>query len=89
MSEREFLFEYRFDGAVYGLPVVAKDIETARRKVSAMALAIYQGEIYATIPASPRSIWKWLADPIVTCLSGCHTQAENDPTSCVSMANYL
>ncbi len=65
MSEREFLFEYRFDGAVYGLPVVAKDIETARRKVSAMALAIYQGEIYATIPASPRSIWKWLADPIV------------------------
>lgn len=52
MSEREFLFEYRFDGAVYGLPVSAQSIEDARRKVSAMALASYKGEIAATIPAS-------------------------------------
>jgi hypothetical protein len=41
-AEREFLFEYRFDGDVYGLPVQAKDIETARRKVSAMTFALYK-----------------------------------------------
>jgi hypothetical protein len=48
-KEREFLFEYRFDGDVYGLPVQAKDIETARRKLSAMTFALYKGEIAATI----------------------------------------
>jgi hypothetical protein len=57
VSEREFLFEYRFDGDVYGLPVRAKDIETARRKVSAMTFALYKGEIAARISLSPRG---WL-----------------------------
>jgi len=58
VSEREFLFEYRFDGHLYGLPVVAKDVETARRKISAMTFAIYKGELYARIPASvPGSGW--------------------------------
>ena len=50
MSEREFLFEYRFDGDIYGLLVVAKDIETARRKVSAMTFALYRGEVALKIP---------------------------------------
>lgn len=45
MSEREFLFEYRFDGDVYGLPVMAASPEEARRKISAMGLATYKGEI--------------------------------------------
>lgn len=49
-QEREFLFEYRFDGDVYGLPVVAKDIETAERKVGAMVYAHYKGEVAAKIP---------------------------------------
>lgn len=52
MSDREFLFEYRFDGHVYGLPVAARDVATARRKINAMALAMYKGEIHARIPAS-------------------------------------
>jgi hypothetical protein len=60
VREREFLFEYRFDGDVYGLPVVAKDIETARLKISAMTFAIYKGEIAAKIPASPRGLWHWI-----------------------------
>jgi hypothetical protein len=55
VSEREFLFEYRFDGAVYGLPVVAKDVEMARRKISAMSFAIYKGEVATKIPLSPRA----------------------------------
>lgn len=58
MDDRDFLFEYRFDGDVYGMKVVAPDIDTARRKASAMGLAIYKGEIAMTIPASPRGIWR-------------------------------
>lgn len=57
MSDRNFLFEYRFDGDVYGQNVIAPDIETAKRKISAMGLAIYKGEIAATIPIGPPS---WL-----------------------------
>ena len=60
MSEREFLFEYRFDGDVYGLPVVAKDVETARRKIGAMTYAMYKGEVAAKIPLSPRGFLRWL-----------------------------
>jgi hypothetical protein len=58
MSDREFLFEYHFDGSTYGQPVVAPDLETARRKIGAMTFARYKGEIAATIPLSPRSIWR-------------------------------
>lgn len=57
MSDREFLFEYRFDGAVYGQNVVAPDIETARRKISAMGLAVCKGEIAATISLNPQKWW--------------------------------
>jgi hypothetical protein len=60
MRDREFLFEYRFDGDIYGQSVVAPDIDTAKRKISAMSLAIYKGEIAATIHLSPRRWWQWL-----------------------------
>lgn len=60
MSEREFLFEYRFDGDIYGQNVIAPDIDTAKRKISAMGLAVYKGEIAATIPLSPRKWWRRL-----------------------------
>lgn len=60
MSEQEYLFEYRFDGDVYGLPVVAKDRETAERKIGAMVYARYKGEVAAKIPVSPRAWWRWL-----------------------------
>jgi hypothetical protein len=59
VSDRHFLFEYRFDGDIYGQSIVAPDIETARRKVSAMSAAIYKGEIAATIPLNPRW-WRWV-----------------------------
>ncbi|EKS29313.1 hypothetical protein [Afipia felis] len=58
MAERDFLFEYRFDGDIYGMSVRAKDMEHARRKVSAMSFAICKGEIAATIPLSPKSIMR-------------------------------
>ena len=60
MSEREYLFEYRFDGDVYGLPVVAKDRETAERKIGAMVYARYKGEIAATVALRAPGWWRRL-----------------------------
>jgi len=64
MSERKFMFSYRFDGAEYGLDIIANSPEEAKRKLSAMALARYDGEIFATIhvPAGGAILrfWRWL-----------------------------
>ena len=49
MDERKFLFTYRLDGSEYGLDVVAESAAEAKRKVAAMALARYDGEIFATV----------------------------------------
>lgn len=59
-DERKFMFEYRFEGETYGLDIVAKDVDEAKRKLSAMCLARYEGEIFATIPV-PGGNWlrKW------------------------------
>lgn len=48
-KDRKFMFEYRFEGAEYGLDIVAASPEEAKRKLSAMGLARYCGEIHATI----------------------------------------
>lgn len=59
MGEREFLFEYWFEGNAYGLTVVAGSIEEAGRKVRRMSSAEYKGEIAATI-AFKRPRWlRW------------------------------
>lgn len=48
-GDREYLFEYYFEGGCYGLTVVAGSIEDAGRKVRRMSTAEYKGEIAATI----------------------------------------
>ncbi len=60
MADREFLFEYRFDGEVYGLPVQAASLQDARRKIGMMQYAQYKGEVAAVIPLSPRGTWQRL-----------------------------
>jgi hypothetical protein len=60
MTDRQYLFEYYFDGDCYGLTVVAGSIEEAGRKVRRMSSAEYRGEVSAIIPATPRSLWRWL-----------------------------
>ncbi len=50
MSERKFLFNYRYEGADYGLDVVADNPQEAKERVRAMSLARYDGEIFVTIP---------------------------------------
>lgn len=57
-DERKFLFEYRYDGATYGLDIVASSVSEAKGKLSAMGLARYCGEVHATIPVPGG---KWLA----------------------------
>jgi hypothetical protein len=51
MSEgnRRFLFTYRYNGAEYGLDVVAASAREATERVGRKALARYDGEIFATI----------------------------------------
>lgn len=36
MTDKTYLFEYRFDGAVYGLQIAAQNVEQARRKLGMM-----------------------------------------------------
>lgn len=50
MTNRKFLFSYRFEGAEYGFDIPAKDADEAKRRLSALGLARYDGEIFATIP---------------------------------------
>lgn len=60
MTDRKFLFEYRFEGDTYCLDIVAADEAEARRKLSAMGLARYCGEIHATIAVPGGNLLAWL-----------------------------
>jgi hypothetical protein len=60
MDEKQYLFEYYFEGNAYGLTVVARSVEEAGRKVRRMSSSEYRGEVAAIIPASPRQFWRWL-----------------------------
>jgi hypothetical protein len=49
---REFLFNYRFGGAEWGITVFADNEAQAREKIRAVALARYEGEVHMRIPAA-------------------------------------
>ncbi len=51
-ADREFLFTYRFGGAEWGASGFAADPSEAKEKIKAMALARYDGELMARIPAA-------------------------------------
>jgi hypothetical protein len=55
MADREFLFTYRFGGAEWSTTLYAADPAEAREKIKAVALARYDGEVTATIPAASRA----------------------------------
>jgi hypothetical protein len=57
---RKFLFEYPYKGDDYALEIPAADEAEAKARLMAIPWARYKGEIFATIPASPRSLWRWL-----------------------------
>lgn len=45
-----YLFEYRFEGAEWGIEITAKSPEEARARMGALTWAHYRGEIAAKIP---------------------------------------
>lgn len=47
--DRKFLFTYRYEGSEYGLDVIASSPAEAKARVQQMALARYDGEIFATV----------------------------------------
>jgi hypothetical protein len=51
-TDREFLFTYRFAGAEWGITIFASDAAEARKKIQAVALARFDGEVGEKIPAA-------------------------------------
>lgn len=47
---REFLFNYRFDGADWGITIFARDAAEAREKIRAVGMARYEGAVQAKVP---------------------------------------
>lgn len=47
-------------GSEYCIEIIAADEAEARARIKVLPWAQYKGEIFATIPAGPRSFWKWL-----------------------------
>lgn len=50
--DREFLFNYRFAGSEWGITIHAASPAEAKEKIKAVALARYDGELMARIPAA-------------------------------------
>ena len=46
---KNFLFEYRYDGAVYCFTITADSLDEAKARAKAMSWARYEGEVFATI----------------------------------------
>ncbi len=62
-TDRQYLFEYYFEGDAYALTVVASSVEEAGRKMRRMSSAEYKGEIAATIVLRSPRWWRWLWRP--------------------------
>jgi hypothetical protein len=58
VSNRQFLFEYRFGGSDWGISIFASDPSEAKEKIKAVGLARYKGEVEMTIPIFP-SLVSW------------------------------
>lgn len=50
---QRYLFEYKFDGAEWGIEIKAASPSEARERLKAISWAQYKGEIQATIPVVP------------------------------------
>lgn len=67
MSEREFLFEYRYAGSEWGISIHAATPAEAKEKIRQVALARYKGEVAAKIAVPGggliRRALRYLRDP--------------------------
>jgi len=51
-----YLFEYRHEGAEYGIEITARSPDDALERLKSLAWARYQGEIKAKIPVPAGSL---------------------------------
>ena len=51
---RDYLFSYRYEGSEWGFTIRAASEIDAKRRLSAMGLARYDGELVATIPVTEK-----------------------------------
>lgn len=58
---QRYLFEYKFDGAEWGVEIKATSPHEARERLKAVSWAKYKGEIQATIPVVPARASRVLA----------------------------
>jgi hypothetical protein len=49
---KDYLFEYRYEGAEWGLTISAKNAHDAKERIKSLGLATYKGEVVAMIPVS-------------------------------------
>lgn len=50
---RRYLFEYKYDGAEWGIEIKAANPAEARERLKAISWAGYKGEIRTAIPVAP------------------------------------
>lgn len=62
-ADREFLFNYRFAEADWGIAIHASSPEEAKQKIKSVAFARYEGEVAARIhvPGRLRRLMRWIA----------------------------
>ncbi|UWF67443.1 MULTISPECIES: hypothetical protein [unclassified Brucella] len=58
---RKFLFSYRYDGAEWSIEIQARSVDEARKRISSLALARYDGEVFARYPATVGFIPRMIA----------------------------
>ncbi len=58
---RKFLFSYRYDGAEWSIEIPARSVDEARKRISSLALARYDGEVFARYPATVGFIPRMIA----------------------------
>ncbi|ABA04538.1 conserved hypothetical protein [Nitrobacter winogradskyi Nb-255] len=58
---QRYLFEYKFDGAEWGVEIKAASPNEALERLKAISWAKYKGEIYATVPVASARTSRTLA----------------------------
>ena len=61
---KKFLFEYKYDGALWGFEILAENADEAEKRVNALRWAKIQGEVMLKIPHY-KTIWQGIAAPFV------------------------
>lgn len=66
---RTYLFSYNYEGARWSFEIKARDPADAKARVARFMFASYDGELKASIPATPRSLWHALPGIVRRALS--------------------